>query len=122
MARRKTWLRGAVVMLAALAVAACSTGPAPGAASKPATAPGSQPPAASAPAPASKPGAAAPTAAPPIKMVANYSARGSGQSGLWYAFEGGYNREQGVDVELTSIAATSAVVQAMLANDVQVGG
>jgi NitT/TauT family transport system substrate-binding protein len=121
-AGRRAWLRGAVVTVVALTVAACSPGPAATPASKPAAAPGSQPTAASAPGPASRPGAQAPAAAPPIKMVANYSARGSGQSGLWYASEAGFNREQGLDVELTSIAATSAVVQAMLANEVQVGG
>jgi NitT/TauT family transport system substrate-binding protein len=54
--------------------------------------------------------------------VANYAARGSGQSGFWMGYEGGYFREQGLDVELTNITSTSPVIQAMLANEVQLGG
>jgi NitT/TauT family transport system substrate-binding protein len=36
--------------------------------------------------------------------------------------EGGYYGEQGLDVELTNITSTSPVIQAMLANEVQLGG
>ncbi len=113
---------GAVAALALVLIAAC--GPS-GAASKPPAAPA--PTTVSGAVSGSPSGAgtvpAAATAAPaPLKLVANYAARGSGQSGFWMGYEGGYFREQGLDVELTNITSTSPVIQAMLANEVQLGG
>jgi NitT/TauT family transport system substrate-binding protein len=65
----------------------------------------------------------APTAAPaPLRLTANYAARGTGHSGLWLAYEGGYFREQGLDVTLTNISSTAPSLQAMVAGEVQVAG
>ncbi len=72
-------------------------------------------------APASAP-AAAPQPPAPIHLVGNYSARGVGQAGFWLAYEGGYFREQGLDVELTNITSTSPVIQAMVAGEVHISG
>src|SRR5579884_3877081 len=72
-------------------------------------------------APASAP-AAAPQPPAPIHLVGNYSARGVGQAGFWLAYEGGYFREQGLDVELTNITSTSPSLQAMVAGQVQFAG
>jgi NitT/TauT family transport system substrate-binding protein len=49
----------------------------------------------------------------------NYSARGSSQSVTWFAYEGGYFQEQGLDVELTYIPGTSLILQTMVAGDIQ---
>jgi len=117
------WGRAIGALLLALA-AACGSGGAaspaapttPAAASQPAgggTA--GAPPAAGSAATATLPPA-------PLKLVANYAARGSGQSGFWMGYEGGYFREQGLDVELMNITSTSPVIQAMLANELQLGG
>ncbi len=107
-------------MLAAVALAALLSGCASGAAPAPSASPGQRPaPSASAPTAANP----APTAAPPpARLVANYAARGSGQSSFWYAYEGGFYRQEGLEVELTDIASTSPTVQAMLANEIQIAG
>jgi NitT/TauT family transport system substrate-binding protein len=116
----RVWSLGLAIVVM---LAACSPSPAAPAANAPAASSGAPSAPAAGPGASSAAPGAQPTAPPaPIKLVANYSARGSGQSGLWYALDGGYYREQGLDVELTSIAATSAVMQAMLANEVQLGG
>ena len=66
---------------------------------------------------------AAPTAAPaPVALTINYAARGTGHSGAWLAYEGGFFREQGLDVTLTNIPSTSTVLQAMVAGQVQLSG
>jgi NitT/TauT family transport system substrate-binding protein len=110
-----------------ISLAACGQGTA---ARQPEPAP-SAPPSAGAASGAPTAGGAAPAAGAvtaatstpvPIKLVANYAARGSGQSGFWMGYEGGYFREQGLDVELMNITSTSPVIQAMLANEVQLGG
>ncbi|HLH26263.1 MAG TPA: ABC transporter substrate-binding protein [Chloroflexota bacterium] len=103
-----------------LAVALAGCGPAAPAPSG--SAPARQP-AAPSGATASAPAASAPpTAGPPIHLVANYAARGTGHSGMWLAYEGGYFREQGLDVELTNITSTSPSLQAMIAGQVQIAG
>jgi NitT/TauT family transport system substrate-binding protein len=61
-------------------------------------------------------------AGPPLRLIANYSARGSGQSGIWLAYEGGYFREQGLDAELTNVSATPRILPAMLAGEVHISG
>jgi NitT/TauT family transport system substrate-binding protein len=104
-----------LVLLVWLAGTALSCGPTPAKSSTDAPATGSATgPRAQAAAPA------APTAAPallPLKF--NYSARGSSHSVTWFAYEGGYFREQGLDVELTYIPATSLILQTMIAGDIQ---
>jgi NitT/TauT family transport system substrate-binding protein len=66
--------------------------------------------------------AAAPTAAPaPLRLVLNSSAINGAQSALWAAYEAGYYREQGLDVELTAVNNTSRVLQAMLAGEIHLG-
>lgn len=87
---------------------------------------GGSAPAPQVPASASGPaGAAAPTAgppAPPLRLIANYSARGPGQSGIWLAYEGGYFQENGLDAELTNVAATPRIIPAMLVGEVHISG
>src|SRR5262245_37609798 len=61
-------------------------------------------------------------AGPPLRLIANYSARGSGQSGIWLAYEGGYFREQGLDAELTNVSATPRILPAMIAGEVHISG
>jgi NitT/TauT family transport system substrate-binding protein len=58
----------------------------------------------------------------PIRLVANYSAQGPGQSGVWLAYEGGNLRENGLDVELTHVSATPRIIPAMIAGEVNVSG
>jgi ABC-type nitrate/sulfonate/bicarbonate transport system substrate-binding protein len=68
-------------------------------------------------------GGSAPAAPPaPIRMIANYSAQGPGQSGVWLAYEGGNLRENGLDVELTHVSATPRIIPAMIAGEVNVSG
>jgi NitT/TauT family transport system substrate-binding protein len=64
---------------------------------------------------------AAPTPPPPIRLTVNWTAVSGSQSGIWMAYEGGYFREQGLDVELVNIASTSRAIQAMVAGEVQMG-
>jgi ABC-type nitrate/sulfonate/bicarbonate transport system substrate-binding protein len=66
------------------------------------------------------PSVAAPLA--PIKLIANYSAQGPGQSGVWLAYEGGNLRENGLDVELTHVSATPRIIPAMIAGEVNISG
>jgi ABC-type nitrate/sulfonate/bicarbonate transport system substrate-binding protein len=54
--------------------------------------------------------------------VLNYSARGSGQAGMWLAYEDGGLRELGVDADLQNVAATSRIIPAMLAGEVNLSG
>ncbi|HZU05130.1 MAG TPA: ABC transporter substrate-binding protein [Chloroflexota bacterium] len=65
--------------------------------------------------------AAEPTPPPPIRLTVNWTAVSGSQSGIWLAYEGGYFREQGLDVELVNIASTSRAIQAMVAGEVQLG-
>ena len=53
----------------------------------------------------------------PVRLTVNCSARGSSHSVTWFANEGGYFREQGLDVELTCIPATSLILQTYRLND-----
>ena len=62
------------------------------------------------------------SSAAPIHLVVNYAAAGGGQSGLWIAYEAGYYREQGLDVELVNIVGNVPAMQAMVAGQVQLGG
>jgi NitT/TauT family transport system substrate-binding protein len=60
-----------------------------------------------------------PTASPaPLRLVVNYSAINGAQSPLWTAYEAGYYREQGLDVELTAVNNTPRVLQAMVAGEI----
>src|SRR5919202_1120834 len=82
----------------------------------PPAAPAATSPAAQAAAPAG------PTAPPaPIHLVVNWSAVSGSQTGLWMSYEGGYFQQEGLDVELTNIQATSRAIQAMVAGEVQLG-
>src|SRR5581483_2499970 len=72
--------------------------------------------------PAAAPAAPAAVPAAPIRMIANYSAQGPGQSGVWLAYEGGNLRENGLDVELTHVSATPRIIPAMLAGEVNLSG
>jgi NitT/TauT family transport system substrate-binding protein len=77
--------------------------------------------------PAGAGGAAAQTdqaapAAPSIRVIANFSAQGPGQSGIWLAYEGGFLREQGLDAELTNVSATPRIIPAMIAGEVNLSG
>src|SRR5215204_4339073 len=125
MARMRGRIGAAMGLAALLAVAACGPGAAPAAsgaapagddaasvggggardavAERPATASTAMP-------------------APRLRLTANYAARGSGHSGFWLAYEGGYFREQGLDVELTNIGSTAPSIQAMVAGEVQIAG
>src|SRR5581483_10618713 len=104
----------ACAVLVIALVAACSPAAAP-AAGRPAGAPGAEGVAGA----GASPSAARPA---PIRVVANYAARGTGHSGMWLAYEGGYFAEQGLDVELTNIASTAPSIQAMVAGEVQLVG
>ncbi len=55
--------------------------------------------------------AAAPT---PIKLLVNWAAVGAGQVGIWVAYEGGFGREQGPDLELTNVTGTARSLQAAM--------
>ncbi len=67
-------------------------------------------------------GVSAPTApGAPIKMRVNWTAVTGGNGGLWTAAEAGYYRQEGLEVELTHIASSSRSIDAMLANEVQLG-
>ncbi len=105
-----------LALLAALAgLIACSAGGSPPAAAP--TAASQLPPAAGAA--AAQP---APTTLPtPVHMVVNWSAVSGSQTGLWMSYEGGYFQQEGLDVELTNIQATSKAIQAMVAGEVQMG-
>ncbi len=108
----------ALVLAAALALAC---GPAPGA-SAPA-APATNAPAASAPAAPTAASAAGPaTAAPPaapVRVQAAYSSVTANQSPWWIALEGGYFREQGLDLQLTRIDAGATLLAGMHQGEVQ---
>src|SRR5687768_11941834 len=77
---------------------------------------------AASPATAASPASSASAAVPPVALTVNYAALGSGHSGAWLAHEGGYFREQGLDVPLTYIPSTPTVLQAMVAGQVQLSG
>ncbi|HLH23317.1 MAG TPA: ABC transporter substrate-binding protein [Chloroflexota bacterium] len=119
MARRpaRTWCRAALagaLLVGALAVA-CAPASTPTSAPAAATQSGTAGAAAS--------GATAATAPPtPIHLIANYSAQGPGQSGVWLAYEGGNLRENGLDVELTHVSATPRIIPAMIAGEVNLSG
>src|SRR5215213_4183574 len=68
---------------------------------------------------ATPPASGASAAVPLVPLTVNYAARGSGHSGAWLAHEGGFFREQGLDVTLTYIPSTPTVLQAMVAGQVQ---
>src|SRR3954447_21408065 len=51
----------------------------------------------------------------PLRLGADYSARGSGQAGMWLTYEDGGLRELGIEAELQNVAATSRIIPAMLA-------
>ena len=101
-----------LALVAALAgLLACAPSAAP---------PAGAPAATGAPAQAAAP--AGPTASPaPIHLVVNWSAISGSQTGLWMSYEGGYFQQEGLDVELTNIQATSRAIQAMVAGEVQLG-
>ena len=63
--------------------------------------------------------AAATTAPPPAKMVVAYSEIYEGQLPVWAAFEAGYFKQNGLDVDLRYIPSTTAI-QSLVANEVQV--
>jgi ABC-type nitrate/sulfonate/bicarbonate transport system substrate-binding protein len=99
-----------VALLAALAACAPS-------AASPAPAPAATSSSAAAGAPV-----APPTAPPtPIRMTVNWSAVSGSQTGLWMSYDGGFFEQEGLDVELLSIQATSRAIQAMVAGEVQLG-
>jgi NitT/TauT family transport system substrate-binding protein len=85
-------------------------------------APSSAPPAAPSGASEARGGQASAAPPAPIRMIANYSAQGPGQSGVWLAYEGGNLRENGLDVELTHVSATPRIIPAMIAGEVNVSG
>ena len=97
------------MLLAACAPAAGERGSAPGGSG------GTSAPAAGAPAAAVAP---APTAPPaPIRLLVNWAAIGPGQTGIWVSHEGGYGREQGLDLELTNVPNTARALQAAMQGD-----
>jgi NitT/TauT family transport system substrate-binding protein len=104
---RRSW--SALSLALALLVVACA---APAAPAKPAPAAPPAAPAAGA--------SVAPTAVPaaPLRLTVNYSAINGAQAATWTAYEAGYFREQGLDVELTAVNNTSRVLQAMLAGEI----
>ena len=107
------WPRALAVGLLAALVAAC-------------TRPAAAPAAPSAPAPrGSAPAATEAAGAPTIDTsrvdsirVAWTAASGS-QTPIWIAYEGGYFRQYGLDVDLSFIASSSTAVQAVLADEIQ---
>jgi NitT/TauT family transport system substrate-binding protein len=109
----------AIGVSALLLVLACGPAPAP---------PGDRAPAAASAAPVasspvSSPASSPPESPAPLQPVhGSYSGIQVVQAPAWFALEGGYFREQGLDVELMNITSTSPVIQAMLANEVQLGG
>jgi NitT/TauT family transport system substrate-binding protein len=105
----------AALVAGALALA-CGTAPGGAPAAKPPAASA----AASAPAPATGAGAAtgAPAAAP-VRVQAAHSSVTANQSPWWIALEGGYFREQGLDVQLTRIDAGATLLAGMHQGEVQ---
>src|SRR5690348_9143718 len=93
---------GALALVGSVLVTACGGG---GTAAPAASASGSR--------------AAAPTPPPPVKLVVAYSEIYEGQLPVWAAFEAGYFKQNGLDVDLRYIPSTTAI-QALVANEVQV--
>jgi NitT/TauT family transport system substrate-binding protein len=80
-------------------------------------------PAATAPS-ASQPaaGGAAQAAPPaPLPIVVNQSAINGAQAGIWTAYDTGLFREQGLDVELVSVASTTQALKAMVTGQIHFG-
>jgi NitT/TauT family transport system substrate-binding protein len=53
-----------------------------------------------------------------LRLILNWTAPVGNQAPLWVAYDTGIFREQGLDVELTNIPATSRVIQTMVAGEV----
>jgi len=92
-----------VALIASLLVASC----------------GGTAPAASPSAAGSASAAASASAAPLVSLKINWTAVSGASSGLWTAFEGGYFKEENLNVELVNIASSSRAVAALLAKEVQ---
>lgn len=88
------------------------------------TACGSSAPAVAPPTVAAAATASAATASPPpiVKVKVAWTAASGTQGGIWAAYEGGYFKEEGLDVELVSITASSTSITALVANDLQFSG
>jgi ABC-type nitrate/sulfonate/bicarbonate transport system substrate-binding protein len=56
-------------------------------------------------------------AAAPLRLIANWNSPTPALTPIWVAQESGVFREQGLDVELLSIPATSQVIQTMVAGE-----
>jgi NitT/TauT family transport system substrate-binding protein len=107
----------AVVLGALALLGACSAAPR---GSAPAAPPPPAPPAASSTGAAPSdgpPSGAAPAA--PLRVQAAYSSVTANQSPWWVALEGGYFREQGLDVQLTRIDAGATLLAGMHQGEVQ---
>jgi NitT/TauT family transport system substrate-binding protein len=100
----RRWL---AVGLLLLLVVACGPGTAP-------AAPAPAPAATVGAAPAAVPTTAAPS---PIRLRVNWAAAGTGQTGIWASYEGGFGREQGLDLELTNVPNTARALQAAMQGD-----
>jgi NitT/TauT family transport system substrate-binding protein len=83
--------------------------------SAPAGGGGTPVPPAAAPASSVAPAATAPPA--PIRLLVNWAAIGPGQTGIWVSHEGGFGREQGLDLELTNVPNTARALQAAMQGD-----
>ncbi|HZU07086.1 MAG TPA: ABC transporter substrate-binding protein [Chloroflexota bacterium] len=118
--RRWMALSAAIVCLVGIAAACAPPGAPAGSSGAPAPSTASP----SSPAPATPSGAALP-GLPPIDTArvdairVAWTAASGAQAPVWIAYEGGYFRRYGLDVELTFIASSTAAVQALLADELQ---
>ena len=70
--------------------------------------------------PSAAPAGSSATAAPRlVSLKINYTAISGASSGLWTAFEGGYFKDENLDVELVNVASSTRAVPALIAKDVQ---
>ena len=107
------------VLMATLAILAAACGGTPAATAAPSAAPTQ---AAATSAPSAAPTAAAKTPMPCCKkIVAAYSNISADDWVMWYAFEKGIFKEQGLDVDMQSINGGAQTSAALLASQIQVG-
>jgi NitT/TauT family transport system substrate-binding protein len=127
---RRSYLWTAVLILGSWLGGACGAG------ATPAAPPSGTAPVASAPAPtggppasapgggdgAGRPGAASPTRAPLQKLTLPYSPVEASSTPLWIAAEERLFERYGLDVELQFVGGSSAILQAMMGGQFDVGG
>lgn len=99
--------RLAIALVATVIMAACGGGgtAAPSASAKATTAPATV--------------VAATTAPPPVKLVVGYSEIYEGELPVWAAFEGGFFKANGLDVDLRYTASSTGIA-ALIAGDTQI--